>query len=530
MMIASRQAVVDYMTPLGLAHQMGDRPPLRPRPVGLRPRPARVEPVLLQPRRRGRDRLRPHRERQRCAGAICAFGRRAMARSGGDGRGLPAVVPPPAVGLSARRPAGTLWDELVHALRPRRRARSMRWRGPGTLAAAIRRSRALRRHRRLLRIQQQEARWWRDASLAYWQSRQRLAAARRHAARPGTTSPGTRRWRFPRHRGNEHARRKSFCRAPRARPKSARHDARERPTPAARRGPDGTRARRQSPTSRAQAQLFADDRQPRDQRRAQRARGDTRRRCWRRSASSTTRPTAPRAAWPAPTRCGSRCSIANPSASYLSEFLMGALEQASRSDVHLVVERCEFENDEFAVRQAAGRRRASTASCCRRRCATSSALLDLLTRARRAARSRSGPGAGPSTIRAVMIDDYQAAYDMTEHIIALGHERIGFIIGNPHQTASEQRLDGYPRRDGRRRARSPAPSCIAQGLFTYRSGLDAAERLLSQPDPPTAIFASNDDMAAATVAVAHRRTSTCRATSRSAASTIPRSPARSGPN
>jgi LacI family transcriptional regulator len=42
-------------------------------------------------------------------------------------------------------------------------------------------------------------------------------------------------------------------------------------------------------------------------------------------------------------------------------------------------------------------------------------------------------------------------------------------------------------------------------MFTYRSGLEAAENLLSLPEPPTAIFASNDDMAAATVAIAHRR-------------------------
>ena len=45
---------------------------------------------------------------------------------------------------------------------------------------------------------------------------------------------------------------------------------------------------------------------------------------------------------------------------------------------------------------------------------------------------------------------------------------------------------------------------LAQGLFSYRSGLDAASRLLTRPEPPSAIFASNDDMAAATVAVAHR--------------------------
>ena len=40
--------------------------------------------------------------------------------------------------------------------------------------------------------------------------------------------------------------------------------------------------------------------------------------------------------------------FANPSASYLSELLMGGLEQASLNDVHLVDERCEFEKDDFA--------------------------------------------------------------------------------------------------------------------------------------------------------------------------------------
>jgi len=46
---------------------------------------------------------------------------------------------------------------------------------------------------------------------------------------------------------------------------------------------------------------------------------------------------------------------------------------------------------------------------------------------------------------------------------------------------------------------------MAQGYFSYRSGLDAAEKLLAGRTIPTAIFASNDDMAAAVVSVAHRR-------------------------
>ncbi len=64
MMMASREAAVNYMTPLGLAPPHGDGPPLRPRPVGRRPPAPRLEPGLLPPCRRAGHRLRPDGERQ----------------------------------------------------------------------------------------------------------------------------------------------------------------------------------------------------------------------------------------------------------------------------------------------------------------------------------------------------------------------------------------------------------------------------------------------------------------------------------
>src|SRR3546814_20735868 len=57
-----------------------------------------------------------------------------------------------------------------------------------------------------------------------------------------------------------------------------------------------------------------------------------------------------------------------------------------------------------------------------------------------------GPGKATGTQASVMIDDFQAAYDMTRHIIALGHKRIGLIICNPEQVASLRRLNGYDRK------------------------------------------------------------------------------------
>ena len=96
-----------------------------------------------------------------------------------------------------------------------------------------------------------------------------------------------------------------------------------------------------------------------------------------------------------------------------------------------------------------------------------------------------------------------AAASMTRHIVSLGHERIGFIKGAPDQPSSELRFAGY--KLALAEAKIPlVKSLVRQGHYTYRSGLKAAEQLLTMANPPTAIFASNDDMASATVAVAHR--------------------------
>ncbi len=104
----------------------------------------------------------------------------------------------------------------------------------------------------------------------------------------------------------------------------------------------------------------------------------------------------------------------------------------------------------------------------------------------------------------VSIDDYAAALTMTRHLISLGHRDIGFIKGHPNQTASERRYEGFLAGMAEAGLKVHRRQ-VAQGYFTYRSGLEAAESLLAARPGPSAIFASNDDMAAATVAVAHRQ-------------------------
>nr|WP_183461987.1 LacI family DNA-binding transcriptional regulator [Microbulbifer rhizosphaerae] len=192
----------------------------------------------------------------------------------------------------------------------------------------------------------------------------------------------------------------------------------------------------------------------------------------------------------------------NPSAAYLSEFLVGGLEQAGRHNVQLSVEKCDVELDaeEVAYRLVS---RGMEGILLPPPLSDSPQVLDALESSDTPAVAIASGQLQKKNVSAVSIDDYRAAHAMTRHLISLGHQRIGFIVGDTNQVASERRLSGY--RDALHEAGLPAPEeLVAPGLFTYRSGLDAAEQLLGLETIPTAIFASNDDMAAATVAVAHR--------------------------
>jgi LacI family transcriptional regulator len=192
----------------------------------------------------------------------------------------------------------------------------------------------------------------------------------------------------------------------------------------------------------------------------------------------------------------------NPSTGFLSEFLLGSLDQAARSDVQIVVEKCELGEHEMQVTQRLIDSGIDGVVLPPPLC-ENSGILALLGAA--AIPTVSVASSVPADdLFAIRIDDRAAALTMVRHVMTLGHRRIGFVTGNPNLSASARRLDGY-RAALEESGIAVDEDLIAHGLFTYRSGLDAAERLLDLAEPPTAIFASNDDMAAATVAVAHRR-------------------------
>lgn len=127
----------------------------------------------------------------------------------------------------------------------------------------------------------------------------------------------------------------------------------------------------------------------------------------------------------------------------------------------------------------------------------SDVLIEALeSRGMRHVRILSGGGDCENRGPCVLIDDYHAAYDITQYLLGLGHRDIAFLGGHEeHDSSSEKRLDGYlaalrdaglPRRE----------DLILPGSYSFDSGSERTTRLLGLEEAPSAIFACNDEIAA----------------------------------
>ena len=125
----------------------------------------------------------------------------------------------------------------------------------------------------------------------------------------------------------------------------------------------------------------------------------------------------------------------------------------------------------------------------------------VLSEMRVAAITTAGALPGVHTLR---IDNRTATAKLTEHLIRLGHRRIGFIAGPPRHGDSKERRAGYEL--AMQLADIPVePELIADGEYTFESGRLATEQLLDLTTRPTAIVASNDEMAAGALWMAQQR-------------------------
>jgi LacI family transcriptional regulator len=105
-------------------------------------------------------------------------------------------------------------------------------------------------------------------------------------------------------------------------------------------------------------------------------------------------------------------------------------------------------------------------------------------------------------VSTVGIDERDGGRAIGQHLIALGHRRLGFLKGPPDHRAAVLRYDGFV--DAMHDASLDSDPWTAEGDFTFKSGVEAAEKLLRESNQVTALACANDDMAAGAMLALHR--------------------------
>ncbi|MEZ5220550.1 MAG: LacI family DNA-binding transcriptional regulator [Ilumatobacteraceae bacterium] len=111
------------------------------------------------------------------------------------------------------------------------------------------------------------------------------------------------------------------------------------------------------------------------------------------------------------------------------------------------------------------------------------------------------PHVGGSNLPTVVAENFDGACAAVEHLVALGHRRIGFLAGRADLESARRREAGYLEALDRAGIAFD-PELVAVGDFQEEAAAAAARTLLSLPDRPTAIFAANDLSAIQVVRVA----------------------------
>ncbi len=97
-------------------------------------------------------------------------------------------------------------------------------------------------------------------------------------------------------------------------------------------------------------------------------------------------------------------------------------------------------------------------------------------------------------VPSIITTNKKGGYDATSYLIEAGHRRIGFITGDMAYGCALERLAGY-QAALEEYGIAFNPELVREGSFLQPQGYQCAQSLLSLPEPPTALFVSNDGMA-----------------------------------
>ena len=193
----------------------------------------------------------------------------------------------------------------------------------------------------------------------------------------------------------------------------------------------------------------------------------------------------------------------NPSSGYLGQFLIGALASARKAGLHLILESCSTVSGDWSEELISFCKQSQLRGlilppplCDDHYVLEAASKIGLPT-------VRVSPSNHVSGFISIRIDEYLASLTITNLLIENGHSRIGFLKGASNQEATVQRYSGFA--DAMQQAGLEiVDDWVKDGEFQLDKALAAGKQMLSSKHRPTAIFASNDDMAAGVYAAAHQ--------------------------
>ena len=192
----------------------------------------------------------------------------------------------------------------------------------------------------------------------------------------------------------------------------------------------------------------------------------------------------------------------NPNAEYVSDLQSGVLAICRRHGYELVVRQCRSADPELA---------SDITGLAERTKLDGVVILPPLSERDDLADALNEVGCSYVRIGSIALDkagsyvnckDRNAAAQMAKHFAELGHKRIAFIRGPRGYKSAAERARGF--RDGLRKAGLTLDRrYTVEGAYTYESGLECGRRLFEQLERPSAIFASNDQMAQGVLRIAN---------------------------
>jgi LacI family transcriptional regulator len=191
----------------------------------------------------------------------------------------------------------------------------------------------------------------------------------------------------------------------------------------------------------------------------------------------------------------------NPNSNYVIDMQRGILDECGKQGYELVIHPCDASSDTIIqeILDMIDRSRIGGLVLTPPISENPDILAAITTRNVQFVRILSGSQAPDSLSPCVFIDDHNAAYAITEHLITLGHRDIAFLGGDEEHKSSGERLAGY-QAAMRANGITPQEHYIVPGSYSFESGVNRTRQLLAPgKQRPSAIFACNDEIAAGTL-------------------------------